>query len=252
MPRIVKIILVIAILGVFTWTIMSSLKDLNLLPRASAPTDTLLTAESENKALEPAPVDDGISMVSDENVTLDNAEAFVDTQTVSADTLAVDTAAQPIKPVKKTVKQPKKRAAAPEPKGPCEIPAPDFYTKRKPDTRVEAQNLSQWMWRKAVCFRSQNLDSCAYYINAGIGVFENASLFTLRAFIHLERKNYSAAKTAAEISLSRNDHWNSSDKKTAQEYKIAALKGLLAAYPSSITEKELRKAENELILNYGR
>lgn len=136
----------------------------------------------------------------------------------------------------------------------CQISGPANYIDGNPPrTLQDAENWGKWMLKKAICFRVNNmLDSCFYYTNIGIKTYENGSFFALKSWCLNKYNKYSAAKTAADISLSRNDHWERSNVKESFENKIAAIQGMLKEYPSMALQRELettKSAYNNLYNN---
>ena len=56
----------------------------------------------------------------------------------------------------------------------CAIKAPEgMSVKGKPSTIVEAKEWALWMYKKANCYKSKNVDSCFYYTQLGIKTYEN-------------------------------------------------------------------------------
>lgn len=135
---------------------------------------------------------------------------------------------------------------------PCSISFPDFYSSHeRPVTIAEAAELSQCFWKKALCYKSINIDSCFSYTQKAIKTYENGSLFTLKAHCLYKMNMFTASKTAAEISLSRNDHWNLIDTKIALNIKIQVLDTINKTHPSFEIKSELEKSQYEYKNLYG-
>lgn len=110
-----------------------------------------------------------------------------------------------------------------------------------PLTSDEAAMCAMYHWEDAKRLLSTgNLDSAHRHCLRGLSLYENGSLFCLKAKILNKRGNFAAALEAANISLDRNDHWRIRDQSTAQEEKCAALHALYNKYPSSIIHEKLQ------------
>jgi hypothetical protein len=131
---------------------------------------------------------------------------------------------------------------------PCMQAPPEGLYIRNPLTKEEARLWGKYLWRKAECFWVMDIDSCCLYANKGIEIYENGSLFAIKSYCLLVKKQYSGAKTLAEISIARNDHWGN-DKDRAYSVRVKALEGIAEQYPSSLLQSQIEKARIEYDAN---
>ncbi len=127
---------------------------------------------------------------------------------------------------------------------PCMQAPPEGLYVRNPLTKEEARTWGKFLWRKAECFWVMDIDSCCFYANKGIEIYENGSLFAIKSYCLLVKKQYSGAKTLAEISIARNDHWGN-DKERAYSVRVKALEGIVEQYPSALITAQLEGAKDE-------
>lgn len=113
-------------------------------------------------------------------------------------------------------------------------------------TTKDAIECSRYHWIKAKSFFTDNdLYRADSHCKKALSLYENGSLFTLKALINHRSKRYSEAFIASDISISRDEHWNRKDKEEAYLIKIEALKYINQKYPSSKALENIIKAEED-------
>lgn len=115
-----------------------------------------------------------------------------------------------------------------------------------PKTCQEAFQCSQHFWRNALfMFERDMLDSAYTYCIKSLSIYENGSLFSLKASLLYNMTKYSDAIQSAEISISKNDHWLGTDKEQAYRIRFLALQSLYRKYPSKRLMQSIDNAFND-------
>lgn len=132
-------------------------------------------------------------------------------------------------------------------KDPCINEKPEGLFERNPYTKEEAQEWGYFLWGKAKYLQEKgSVDSSLYYANRGIAIYENGSLFTIKSLCMLIKKEYSSAKTIAEVSLGRTDHWGKErDRELSLDVRLKALEELSMQYPSALIKKQIEEAKSD-------
>lgn len=116
-----------------------------------------------------------------------------------------------------------------------------------PLNHTEAVECSQHHWRiSSSLLNGGVLDSAREHCRKAISLFENASLFSLKARILIEQEKYSEAVQASEVSIDRNDHWDPFDMEIAHDVRCRALRSLHRMYPSTELLNRVKAAEHQL------
>ena len=118
----------------------------------------------------------------------------------------------------------------------------------------DARDCAEYHWRMAsAILRDLNdIDSAYMHCNKALRLYENGSLFTLKAEILMKITRYAQAGMAAERSIARNDHWNREDRFEAFRIRYKAYKELYRMYPSSESLRNMESAKNELAHEFGK
>jgi hypothetical protein len=85
-------------------------------------------------------------------------------------------------------------------------------------------------------------DSALYYANEAIKLFENGSLFRLKAEALLNLGLYSNASVACDICTERDDHWDITDIMKCESLKCECLRELFKKFPSQESKTRYEKA----------
>ena len=133
----------------------------------------------------------------------------------------------------------------------------------RPDPISEAASQALWSIPKtlegAKALAQQHCPGARYYLNRApdtamkhvlfaLSIYENGSLFYLKARLHLNAGKYPEAVSAAERSISLNDHWLRKDLVGAYEVKYLALRALANSYPSEDAELKANKAQASFMM----
>jgi hypothetical protein len=121
-------------------------------------------------------------------------------------------------------------------------------------TTEEARDCAQAHRARAMDLMSENMDSAYLYCKKAISLYENGSLFTLKAQILLSMGRFSEAIQAAECSNARHDHWDIVDRVTAGKVRYDAYLALYKKYPSTAAMDNVNKAkvDFEVLRSVGR
>jgi len=117
-----------------------------------------------------------------------------------------------------------------------------FSLKGNAVTGEEAFFCSQAHWQRSRELMTVDMDSAYIYCNRALTLYENGSLFTLKAQILYAEKRYSEAVLAAECSIARHDHWEPVDRPAAAKVRVDAYTDLDKKYPSIAAKESIRKA----------
>lgn len=110
-------------------------------------------------------------------------------------------------------------------------------------TTEEARDCAQAHRERAMDLMAVNMDSAYLYCKKAISLYENGSLFTLKAQILFARRRFSEAVQAAECSIARHDHWDYYDRITAGKVRYDAYLALYKKYPSTAAMDNVNKAK---------
>ena len=110
-------------------------------------------------------------------------------------------------------------------------------------TTEEAKDCAQAHRERAMDLMAVNMDSAYLYCKKAISLYENGSLFTLKAQILFARGRFSEAVQAAECSIARHDHWDYYDRITAGKVRYDAYLALYKKYPSTAAMDNVNKAK---------
>jgi tetratricopeptide (TPR) repeat protein len=110
-------------------------------------------------------------------------------------------------------------------------------------TTEEARDCAQAHRARAMDLMAVNMDSAYLYCKKAISLYENGSLFTLKAQILVARGRFSEAVQAAECSIARHDHWDYYDRITAGKVRYDAYLALYKKYPSTAAMDNVNKAK---------
>lgn len=117
-----------------------------------------------------------------------------------------------------------------------------FSLKGNAVTGEEAFFCSRAHWQRSMELMPVDMDSAYIYCKRALTLYENGSLFTLKAHILYAEKRYSEAVQAAECSIARHDHWEPLDRPSAANVRVNAYMELDKKYPSSAAKESIRKA----------
>ena len=112
-----------------------------------------------------------------------------------------------------------------------------------PKTLEGAKALAQQHCPGARYYLARAPDTAMKHVLFALGIYENGSLFYLKARLHLNAGQFPEAVNAAERSISLNDHWVRKDLLGAYEVKFLALRALANKYPSEDAELKANKAQ---------
>jgi hypothetical protein len=115
-----------------------------------------------------------------------------------------------------------------------------------PLTRQEALECAKHHWKEAQrYYNAKGLDTAYLHCKKALSLFENGSLFTIKADIMNQAERYSESVQAAEISISRNDHWEAKDKIEAYRVRCSSLYVINKRFPSTEALNNYKKAVDE-------
>jgi len=110
-----------------------------------------------------------------------------------------------------------------------------------PLTEDEAAICAMNHWEIAnKLFVNGVIDSAYHHCKRALSLYENGSLFYLKAKILNVMGKSAAALEAADISLGRSDHWRVIDREKSREEKCTALTSLYNKYPSTKSNEKLQ------------
>jgi hypothetical protein len=111
-----------------------------------------------------------------------------------------------------------------------------------PRTRKEAEYIA-----KKIHSHCKNLiqlnrnDSLYLYAKHGLSMYENSSLFYVKAYALFHKKHYEEAIEACHIAKTRNDFWNDEERKKAVSVELKSLISINNKYPSRITKQKIEE-----------
>lgn len=138
----------------------------------------------------------------------------------------------------KTVPQGKARTGKPAPVS--QAASPSFWS--MPKTLEEANTLAQQHCRGARYFLTEAPDTAMKHVLFALNLYENGSLFSLKARLHLNAGQFPEAVNAAERSIALDDHWYRKDLLGAYEVRARALKALAEKFPSEDAQLKANQA----------
>lgn len=112
-----------------------------------------------------------------------------------------------------------------------------------PKTLEGAKVLAQQHCPGARYNLTRSPDTAMKHVLFALSIYENGSLFYLKARLHFNAGQFSEAVNAAERSISLSDHWVRKDLVGAYEVKFLALRALANKYPSEDAEIKANKAQ---------
>lgn len=112
---------------------------------------------------------------------------------------------------------------------------------KQPRTREEARDWSFAHYKAAQ--RQKDAQKALKHVERGLSLYENGSLYVLKARVLNRVGMYAAAKNAADRALPRTDFWRPENKQTARAEKIIALENAYKETPSTILKRELDAAK---------
>ena|GEM_PF-5716190 len=117
----------------------------------------------------------------------------------------------------------------------------------QPLTHQEALECAKYHCVKAKEYYNGNKspDTAYMHCKKGLSLYENGSLFTIKADILNQVQRYSESVRAAEISISRNDHWEAKDKVEAYRVRCSSLYVINKRFPSTEALSNYKKAVDE-------
>lgn len=115
-------------------------------------------------------------------------------------------------------------------------------------TNEEALFCAQAHMQRSLDLMSSNMDSAFIYCKRAITLYENGSLFTIKARILFAMGRFSEACQAAECSIARHDHWDVTDRITAGKVRLDAYKALYDKYPSTAALENVNKAKADFAI----
>jgi hypothetical protein len=121
----------------------------------------------------------------------------------------------------------------------------------RPLTREAALQCAKNHWKMAVNFQTINNDSAFAHCMKGLSIYENGSLFSLKAQLLMKERKFAAASQAAECSIARNDYWDQNDLLIAYRIRYLANNALYRRYPSSELLAKVTKAKEEMEIMTG-
>ncbi|MBN2436250.1 MAG: hypothetical protein JXK07_13375 [Spirochaetes bacterium] len=117
-----------------------------------------------------------------------------------------------------------------------------FDNSTSPLTIEDAMKCSMYHWEVAKEFLNRGeVDSSFKHCQRALKLYENGSLFYLKAQLLYLQDHPSTALQAAEISLDRHDHWENQDRQKSFKVRCRALMELYKMYPSSGLIEKLQK-----------
>jgi hypothetical protein len=121
-------------------------------------------------------------------------------------------------------------------------------------TSQDALDCAEYHWKmsREILRVSDNVDSAYMHCEKGLRLYENGSLFALKAKILMKINRYAQAGMAAERSIARNDHWDRIDRVEAFKIRYKAYRELYRLYPSTESLEKAEKSKNELAIEIGR
>ena len=115
-----------------------------------------------------------------------------------------------------------------------------------PVTTVEAKQIARRInahcrtlkWKKVT-------DSLLLYANKGISLYENSSLFFLKAKALFLGKRYTEAVEACDIARVRGDYWTGGDKRATIRIKLDCMIAINKKFPSRINANKISELERQ-------
>jgi hypothetical protein len=115
-----------------------------------------------------------------------------------------------------------------------------------PLTVDEAMECSMYHWDVATDLLGRGeVDSSFQHCQRALALYENGSLFYLKAKLLNLQNHPSTALQAAEISLYRHDHWKDQDWQNSTKERCIALWALYKKYPSTELMEKIEKSCQE-------
>lgn len=121
----------------------------------------------------------------------------------------------------------------------------NVIVKTQKDSSSNYEGLKDRSWKyynKSLELIGNSNDSALHYAKEAIKLYENGSLFRVKAAALYNTDRYEAAAIACDICIARNDHWDINDLKRCEELKCRSLEKVYEKYPSKESKRQYEKA----------
>lgn len=112
------------------------------------------------------------------------------------------------------------------------------------DKYIGPKERAEMYYKKALGFLKKNNDSALYYADLAINLYENGSIFRVKAEAHYYMNMFPQAIVASDVCLERNDHWDVKDIIKSKSIRCASLMQLYNKYPSRESERKYEECLN--------
>lgn len=105
------------------------------------------------------------------------------------------------------------------------------------------------LWKEAL--EDTNWSAALVKVTEAIRLYENGSLFTLKACLLYTLQKYNESAQNAETSLARTDHWDKADRKLAMRVLAKAYNKQFSIHPSRLLRNKAKMMSDRFYSNYG-
>ncbi len=115
-----------------------------------------------------------------------------------------------------------------------------------PTTKDDARKLAVEINRYCrILIKKNDFDSLYLYAKKGISVYENSSLFFLKAKALYHLKQYNESIEACQIAYSKSNYWNKEDEKKTVKIELDCMIEINRIYPIRQNKKRISELEKK-------